>query len=292
MRKIFCALILLAIFAGFSGAKAMTRQVIKFGMITKLNTTEEQFAETWQKTFAPRNEDLSVIVKFYDNLTAMQMAMNAGEINQMVLPEPTAQYVLNQNSDCESVLVLRSKGMGLSFGFREDSSKLRDEFNTALKELRESWTLPAIEGMYISSSGAKEPEPVKFANFENAETIRIAVTGDLPPIDYIAPDGTPAGFNTAVLAEVAKFLHKNVKLVNIDSAARTAALASKRVDVVFWYEVDKTSEFQADIPDGVIISEPYYEWEKFIHVKKALKKTQSSQNWNINRSIMEMFFSW
>ena len=85
---------------------------------------------------------------------------------------------------------------------------------------------------------------------------------------------------------------KNVKLVNIDSAARTAALASKRVDVVFWYEVDKTSEFQADIPDGVIISEPYYEWEKFIHVKKALKKTQSSQNWNINRSIMEMFFSW
>ena len=292
MKKLFFAvlsLLLLAIIA--ENSQALTKRVIKFGMLSKLNSTEEQFAETWKKTYAPNNENLEVIVKFYDNLNTMQMALNAGEINQMVLPDSTAQYILNQTKEYESVLILRSKGMGLSFGFNKDSTELQNDFNEALSQLKTALILPAIEGMYIPSSGVSEPEPVKFENFDGAETIRVAVTGDLPPIDYIASDGNPAGFNTAVLAEVAKILRKNIKLENIDSGARTSALASGRVDVVFWYELNKGAEVQSDIPDGVIVSEPYYEWEKFIHLKKSSQtKTSSSQNWNINRSFMDLFF--
>ncbi len=142
------------------------------------------------------------------------------------------------------------------------------------------WTLSAIEGMYLASPGKTSPQPVKFAKFDGAVTIRAAVTGDLPPVDFMADDGTAAGFSTAVLAEIGRRLGVNIELMSIESAARSSALASGRADVVFWYEVVKGADKQPDIPEGVIVSEPYYEWEKFIHLRKKLS-TGSSWGWNI-----------
>lgn len=53
-------------------------------------------------------------------------------------------------------------------------------------------------------------------------------------MDYIAPDGTFAGFNTAVLAEIGKRLNKNIEMVQVANVGRAAVLASGTVDVVFW----------------------------------------------------------
>ena len=288
MKKFLCTLIFITLLASPVSYGAEKR-MLKLGLLTKLNTTEEEFSESWRKTFAPRNEDLEVIVRFYDSLTAMQMAMNAGEITQMVLPEAAAHYLMNQNSEYESTLLLRSKNpYGLAFGFREDSETLRDKFNEALTILRDSWKLAALEGVYIALP-RNDPEPVKFEHFDGAETIKIAITGDLPPIDFIAADGTPAGFNTAVLAEVGNILRMNIELVNVEAGARTAALASGRADVVFWYEVNRDSEQQYDAPAGVILSTPYYEWNNFLHVKKAWKTQNTSSNWDVKKSIWDLF---
>ena len=288
MKKVLCAVMcVLTVGILVHTAGSLERSVIRLGLLSKLNTTEEEFSEAWQKTFAPKNESLQVIVKFYDTLTAMQMALNAGEIHQVVLPEAVAEYVLSVNPQAESTLVLPSRGMGLAFGFREDSRELRDKFSEALRAMREDWTLPTIEGVYMSRPG-ESPEPVKFSVYPGAQTIKAAVTGDLPPIDYIAPDGTPAGFNTAVLAEIGRRLHVNIELAEVDTGARTSALASGRADVVFWYEVDASSETQPDIPDGVIISEPYYEWHKFINIRKVQPKSSGSK-WDILNGLLNLY---
>ncbi|MBQ9904045.1 MAG: transporter substrate-binding domain-containing protein [Synergistaceae bacterium] len=287
MKKIL--LVMTLIISLLSASYALEKRVIILGMLEKLNSTEEKFSEDWQKSFAPNNELLEVRVKFYSNLNALQMALNAGEINHIVLPEPVADYLMNQNPEYESVLVLHSKGMGLAFGFREDNKELRDRFSTAVTEMRDDWTLSALEGMYIASPGKSTPNPVEFAKFKDAPTIRAAVTGDLPPIDFMADDGTPAGFSTAVLAEVGKRLGVNVELMNIESGARSAAIASGRADVVFWYEIVKDSDNQPDIPDGVIVSEPYYEWEKFIHLRKKIDKG-GKWSWNIfDKDFLDFF---
>ena len=271
-----------------AGVNSAERSIIRLGLLSKLNTTEAEFSSAWKSRFSPPNGELEVIVKFYDSLTAMQMALNAGEIHQLVLPEISAEYILNVNKQLEAALVLQSGGMGLAFGFREENASLRDKFNEAISAMREDWTLPAIEGVYAASPGNSEPEAVKFSNFPNAPTIRAAVTGDLPPIDFIAADGTPAGFNTAVLAEIGRRLHMNIELTEIDAGARTSALASGRADVVFWYEVDMNSQNQSDIPEGVIVSKPYYEWHKFIHVKKAAPKAEANR-WSIIDGILNLF---
>lgn len=278
MKKFLCFILLLTLLMT-NNAYAAEKRVIRLGMLSKLNSSEEEFLETWKKTYSPTNKNLEIIVKFYDNLNAMQMALNAADINEMILPDVVANYIMNVNKEYVSSIVLRSKGMGLAFGFREDSTELRDQFNAALSALRDDWTLEVLEGMYIASQ-RDNPESVKFQKFDGADTIRVAITGDLPPIDYIAMDGEPAGFNTAVLAEIGAYLKKNIQVVNIDAGARTAALASGRVDVVFWYEVDMSAQIQSDVPDGVILSNPYFEWNRFIHLKKAVKGAENTNWWS------------
>ena len=79
---------------------------------------------------------------------------------------------------------------------------------------------------------------VEIAKIDGAETVRVGVTGDLPPIDYVDEAGIPAGFNTAVLAEISRRTGKNIELVSIDSGARSIALSQGKVDVVFWSRIN------------------------------------------------------
>ena len=151
----------------------------------------------------------------------------------------------------------------INVGLLTQLNMTQSEFQTYIDAALSSglWTNP----------GAAEPEAVKFEKFDGAETLKVAVTGDLPPIDYVAADGTPAGFNTAMLAELGKRLKVNVELVQVESGARAAALSSKRADVVFWFQVRAGEETQPDIPDGVILSDSYYDWTKYLHIRKKAK---------------------
>ncbi|MBQ7267295.1 MAG: hypothetical protein IJR11_02890, partial [Synergistaceae bacterium] len=102
-------------------------------------------------------------------------------------------------------------------------------------------------------------------------------TGDMPPIDMFAGDGKPAGYNTAILAEIGKRLKKNIRLLSIEAAARNSALISGRADVVFWYRTVKIEIGDAEIdnsvfidaPDEIILSEPYYSWNREFILKMS-----------------------
>lgn len=135
--------------------------------------------------------------------------------------------------------------------------------------MKNNGALAAIENKYINEFDINNIATVEFENFDGAETITVAVTGDMPPIDYIAADGTPAGYNTALLAEIGKRLHVNIKLVNVDTGARVSALTSGRADVVFWFQSNMDSSIPAiDVPSGVILSEPYYQWNEQYFIGK------------------------
>ena len=177
---------------------------------------------------------------------------------------------MNVNEDYEATGVFRGTPYSLALGFRKDNdSDLLNRFNEALRSIKADGTLAIIVDKYIAQPGRNEPEPVKFETYDDVDTtIKAAVTGDLPPVDYIAADGTPVGFNTAILAELAKRMKVNIELVNIESGTRAAALASGRADIVFWFEYHHGANMQVDIPEGILLSEPYYTWNEFLSLKK------------------------
>lgn len=212
-------------------------------------------------------------VKFYDSLTNMVLALDSDKVKVISVPEYTARYLMNNDPDY-IVLFAIVMPSSISFGFRNDNNALCEEFNKAIRSMKEDGTLKALEEKYITNSNA-DPEAVAFEKFDGADKITIAVTGDIPPIDYIAADGSAAGYNTAVLSEIGRRLHKNIEVLSIEAGARTSSLVSGKADVIFWYRSTKGIDTSAvdikdnplnsvmnDASEGVLLSEPYYEWQR------------------------------
>ena len=271
MKKILFASIIAVI--AVSCAFASVVMTARVGFLSRLNTSEEEFSRIIQDSqkvtgwnlLSNRHELYGV--KFYDSLSTMLMAMDKHEIDEIALPDCVAEYITNVNPDYRICCVAMTHSpMSLAFGFRKDDSALAWKFDRVIKEMEDDWTLPEIQGAYIYNS--VRTKPVKFEKYDGAETIRAAVTGDLPPIDYVDEGGNPSGFNTALLAEIGRRLKVNIELVNIESGARNNALVSGKVDVVFWYETSSAAEWNLDVPEGVMLSESYYSWNKFFHIRK------------------------
>ena len=270
-------LVVLVVFVAALLSGTVSAAERKIGHLSKLNITPEELQKNAEaalkagktKLFTS-GEKYSATSVFYDSLTSMVMALNAGEVDEISLPEPVAEYVMNVNNGIDIASIVRIPPASLALGFRKDDDPaLRNKFNEALLSMKVDGALTILRAKYIDQPGFDDPEPVKFDKFKNIDkTIRVAVTGDLPPIDFIAADGTPAGFNTAVLAELASRMKVNIELVNIESGARAAALASKRVDVVFWFEYHKDDDVQVDIPEGIVLSEEYYTWKQDLLLRK------------------------
>lgn len=258
------------------------------GFLTRLKTTPEEFFMLMKTTWATKgwviegNDHSTSKAKFYDSLMLMQMALNAGEINEMVLPDFVAEYLLKIDKRYAPSCISNSGTMNLCFGFLKDNRALADKWNFALRSMRNDYALAGFEQKYIKNfpeddsydyiyginkNKKEKKNKIKFEYFKDAPTIRVAVTGDLPPVDFVAEDGLAAGYSTAVLAEIGRRLHLNIKLVQVNAGARTAALVSERADVVFWYEVHKNLTFQPDADENIILSEPYLTWDKFIHLQ-------------------------
>ena len=270
-------LVVLVVFVAALLSGTVSAAERKIGHLSKLNITPEELQKNAEASLKAgktklftSGEKYSATSVFYDSLTSMVMALNAGEVDEISLPEPVAEYVMNVNNGIDIASIVRIPPASLALGFRKDDDPaLRNKFNEALLSMKVDGALTILRAKYIDQPGFDDPEPVKFDKFKNIDkTIRVAVTGDLPPIDFIAADGTPAGFNTAVLAELASRMKVNIELVNIESGARAAALASKRVDVVFWFEYYKDYEVQVDVPEGIVLSEEYYTWKQDLLLRK------------------------
>ncbi len=102
----------------------------------------------------------------------------------------------------------------------------------------------------------RDPDAVVIESFPGAKTIKVAVTGDRPPMDYVSAGGEPIGFNTALIAEVAKRLEVNIEFVNVTCAARGIALATGVCDIVFWMEIGDFENMSVSLWWAVLADSP------------------------------------
>ena len=246
---------------------------IKLGMITHLNATEKKMDEILQMV----QEDTGVnvakyAVTYYDSLNQMQMGIESGSIDQISLYTSVADYVVANNDKFEIVgdnLALKTLSDNFCFAVRKNDTDLKADLDKVIGEMKSDGSLEKLVNNYITKvDKGQAPPAVEIPMTEGANTIKVGVTGDLPPLDYVSADGKAAGFNTALLAEIAKRSGKNIELVQIESGARASALTSGQIDVVFWAVVPNLEKIPSDIdkPDGVELSEPYFK-DDVAHLK-------------------------
>ena len=209
----------------------------------------------------PEGQQSKNTIVYYDTLDALLMALNAGDINNIEIYQSVARYLCATNDNLvigasldtgkasETFAELVQNGInGNDFAFlmMEDNAALRDEFNAAIADMKADGTLERLVKEQIDDLvDGGEIAPIELPKIDGAETIKVAVTGALPPMDYVAADGTPAGFNTAVLAEIGQRTGKNIEIVVVDSLGRAAALASGTVDAVFWTRTSSNAQGSA-----------------------------------------------
>ncbi|MBQ9389426.1 MAG: transporter substrate-binding domain-containing protein [Synergistaceae bacterium] len=290
MKKFLTVFILMAL-CGSALADEKSNQDVKIGFLSYLGTTEaafqddfDNFRKTITEEYLKTHGDIRPFITslsarrrrihFYNSLMTMLMGLRSGKVDEVILPEFTGRYILQMNSNYEIKFVSRMLVSRLSFAFTEDRTHLKEEFDEVIAAMKDDGTLTSLEDEYVTSVLAgKSPKSVKPKVFKGAETITVAVTGDIPPIDMFAGDGNPAGYSTAVLAEIGERLGKNIRFLSIDSGARSQSLSSERADVVFWYRTTETpidnndetasayEKLFRDKPEHVILSLPYFEWD-------------------------------
>lgn len=259
---------------GDQGGKAPEASPVKLGMIAHLNASEKKMEDILNNVTEKTGVNVSkYAITFYDSLKLMQMGIESGSVDEISTYSCVAKYITGTNTNFENVSDKSRSTLSDSFCFavRKDDTALKDELNKAIDEMKTDGTLDKLINEYITNVKVDNIPAVEIPQIEGMDTIKVGITGDLPPLDLVLPDNSPAGFNTAMLAEVAKRLNRNVEVVDIDSSARAAALSSKQIDVVFWAIVPVGGKIPADIdkPDGVELSDPYFK-DDITHLK--LKK--------------------
>ena len=269
--SIFSALMIVSLILTGCGENKSASPTVKIGMLRHLNASEEEFNNLIKKvsdTFSLNMTSYNPV--FYDSLNSMLLALDSGEIKVISTYDCVARYLVAHNPNKYEILKDDTLEFidAFCFAMREDDTQLKNDVDNFINEIRMDGTLERLTKEYITDVKDKEPPPVNMPHIDGAETLKIAVTGDLPPLDLMLADGKPAGFNTALIAELSKRLNKNVEIISIDSAARASALTSGRLNLIFWaiVPVSEIIPANADKPAGTELSTPYYR-ARIVHVK-------------------------
>ncbi len=230
------------------------------GRLSKLNITEDELNEVLKDIMV---DSICNRYVFYDTMNDMIMALNRGDIVALETDQNTVRYIASRNDHIvDRPPYMNPNMLVFCMLLRGEDTELRDQISACIAEMNKDGTVEAMKQAYIEDVIAgKEPEAIEPQVFQDAETIRVAVTGDRPPMDYVSAGGEPLGFNTALIAEIAKRLELNIEMVNVTCAARGIALATGVCDIVFWMEVGDFENWEGadleDQPDNTIVTEPY-----------------------------------
>mgnify|MGYP002623694594 CR=1 FL=1 len=264
--KFFASIFLMLIMlTGCGNDTPQTQEKVeKVGMLTRSNLDEKQIDDYTKNFNSAHGVTTAQQTTYYNNLNSMQMGLTSGQIDSIRTYGSVANYMTNRNSelaikDSQTVQLVDN----FSCAMRESDTELKNEFDAAIDSMEADGTLNNLVDKFIKNLKADEDPPaVTMPKISGADTIKVGVTGDLPPLDLILADGTPAGFNTAVLAEISQRINKNIELVTIESSTRAAALMSGNVDVIFWTvtpEGESPLPANSDIPAGVALTNSYYQ---------------------------------
>ena len=204
--------------------------------------------------------DIAIEYVNYNNLSAALMDLESGKVDNICLEKSTADYVAAHND--KFVAIYDEQTMtNFSMMTMDSNKEVYDILNNAIKEMKADGTLESLIENELKAYIESDPVAKELPHFDGARTIKIGVTGDLPPMDFVAANGKAAGFNIALLTEIANRAQVNFELVQIETGSRPMALSSGKVDAVFWSKsitCTVCNSTATEKIDGTLVTESYF----------------------------------
>lgn len=202
-------------------------------------------------------------MRFFETASAALAALKSGQIDALFAGDLAIHYSISQDDSLAAIVMPDSGGSTVHMALRADDTDLLAQINNAITSMQADGTLAKLEEDYITGLvPGQQLEGAEMPHFEGAPVLHVGVSGDGPPLDYVAADGQPAGYNAQFLAILGEKLGVNIEISVTPVESKFPALAAERIDLFFFHIVDanvemtiKTLEANANIT----LSEPYYE---------------------------------
>ena len=190
------------------------------------------------------------------------MAVVSGKADAIACPSFVAEYYAKRNSALKVVEPSAKIPYKVIMVVRKEDEALRTQLNQAIGMLNESGRLQSLENEWITNLPLEgEPSNIGQANSAGARTVKVGISGDFPPLDYISADGRPAGFNVAFMSEIGTQLDVRFEFVSLEAASRFPALASGKIDVIFFhFKSDQEPDLFDFNDDQWLMTNPYFEY--------------------------------
>lgn len=200
-------------------------------------------------------------VTFYNRMSDCVAAILAGKVDAVFAPKFIAEYYAKKNNELKAIFK-QTVPVNAIMALRSEDTQLRDDLDKAIVTLKDNGTLKRLETEWVTNLPASgEPASKEIAKIEGAKTVYVGVCGDYVPLDYVAANGRPAGFNVALLAEIGKLLNVNFEFVSLETPARFAALSAKKIDLIFCNLEGNSVALQALKNNNWIATKPYFSSE-------------------------------
>jgi hypothetical protein len=204
-------------------------------------------------------------VRAFSTSNELLTALKTKRVDAMLTTVETSKFLISADTKLD-LIPANQPGNGLRMILRDTDAELLAELNAGIDALKAEGTLDKLYDQYITNVTVDRlaAAPAQLPLIEGAQTILVGINGDLPPYDYIAADGKPAGFNVALMGELSRVLGKNVQFITIPSEARFSALLSKntrRMDLFFWF-------YGRLNIDSLVLTEAYARVDECILVRK------------------------
>lgn len=192
----------------------------------------------------------------YKSLNTLLLDLNAGKLDYIMVPSVVGTYLAKQDDS----ITIYDDGLDsvreLRMAVREEDKDLYDLLQKGIADLQADGTLDELIANYVTELSGESVEKEIVGN-PDGETYVVGITGDFPPIDYVAADGNAVGFNVALMSAIAQKEGVNFTFEQVEMDARLAALSSKRIDVIFWF-ANMQAENYVPQKEGLLLTDPYF----------------------------------
>jgi ABC-type amino acid transport substrate-binding protein len=193
----------------------------------------------------------------YPTINEAVLALKTGKVDTLLSMDANATYMAQSDPSLYLYMdprLAEYNDISFSMVVMKSKEELCLKLNEAINYLKEGGALEELTVAMIKGTHVELPP------YEADKTLYVGVTGDIPPIDYVDESGTPIGFNVNLMSAIGAYLGYNIEFVQLNKNAMVAALASGKIDVVFWQEQSLSPEMLAllgDFSDQIMSTDPY-----------------------------------
>jgi polar amino acid transport system substrate-binding protein len=186
----------------------------------------------------------------YKSLPDLVLAVKSGKVDAAIYTRETLLGMLRGDSEL-GLLGDSLLSYPIGMGFHKDNDRLREQFNTFLKQIRSNGDLDDMARRWIEQGSTVMPE---IANAGAKGVIVVGIVSDKGLPFAVVKDGKLTGFDIELAERFGAYLGKKVRYADMEFGSLIAAVASRKIDMI-----DSTLMLTEERKARIDFSEPYYE---------------------------------